>query len=465
MTHCKNKTIGTLLPISSLKSINLQRGANGHGTIEMAMIFLDWLHATDQQAWQVLPLHETHRIPESATLRARSPYKGYGVGIDPGYLPLSTFKKGIPGSARKKFISKNTTWLSTYALFCALTKYFRTDDWTQWPPNIRNRDPRALREWSSLLRVDIDRIINEQYHLHDAFFALRKKAHRFGIQIIGDMSFYLPKQSPLVWEFADAFSLEKNGTLRFVSGLPNGPRAHYGRQVWGHPLYRWNTQRHMILSVWKIRLNYIASIYDRLRIDHAAGFYRYGVIDTFDADSDTLKHGPGTSALKEMLSYAKKIGIPLFAEDAGHRIPKLREALRCAGVPGIRIVRFLYNEKEKKFIDHYAVLDRYPCNTVAYTSTHDSVTLTGYLSLLSREEIKKICAFFNLSRTTTKLALAKKIRDMTLASPAATVIVPFQDWFFTRARINVPGKERARNDPNWRYKIHIPVESLPKTTH
>jgi 4-alpha-glucanotransferase len=46
-------------------------------------------------------------------------------------------------------------------------------------------------------------------------------------------------------------------------------------------------------------------------------------------------------------------------------------------------------------------------------------------------------------------------------SPARTVILPIQDWLLTTDRINIPGTEKEVNDPNWHYRVGMPVDKLP----
>ena len=58
--------------------------------------------------------------------------------------------------------------------------------------------------------------------------------------------------------------------------------------------------------------------------------------------------------------------------------------------------------------------------------------------------------------------LASRLRGAVLASPARYSIIPIQDWLLTRDRINVPGTERPTGDRNWRYRMDVRVERLPK---
>ena len=83
----KRKIVGTFVPLSSLYGFH--QSPQDFGTFASGMPFLTWLHDTKQNAWQVLPLHETHLEGNSTQKHVPSPYKGYGVGLDSAYLPSS----------------------------------------------------------------------------------------------------------------------------------------------------------------------------------------------------------------------------------------------------------------------------------------------------------------------------------------------------------------------------------------
>src|SRR5438046_2754801 len=113
---------------------------NDNGTFATGLIFLDWLKKTHQSAWQLLPLYQTQLEPDSSTKRVSSPYKSYGVGFDPKYLPESFVGIYPSKSEKNEFLAAQSEWINDYALFCALSDYFQTDDWRVWDKDLRNRD-------------------------------------------------------------------------------------------------------------------------------------------------------------------------------------------------------------------------------------------------------------------------------------------------------------------------------------
>jgi len=450
------KIIGTSVPMSALWN---NKVGSKQGNLDTALLFLDWLHKTGQSAWQLLPIHETQLVSGRKDKHVPSPYKGYGIGLDSKYLSANMGKK-IPSKAElSSFIKTQKEWLGNYTLFCALRDYFGTDDWTKWEPSIRKYNKKTLKKWNDKLEKEIQQYVLQQWQLDYGFRELRKKAGKYNIQLIGDLSFYIPLQSPLVWQFQKIFQIDKDYKMKSVSGLPNGPRAHFGRQVWGHPLYKWKAKG--VFDLWKLRLNYTSQLFDIVRLDHAKGFFSYGSMSIKDPKKDRIKKGPGKSMLKKIIIYSNKIGLKLFAEDSGDRLKELRDILKSFRIPGIRILRFAYNEKREKLTKRYADVNNYPVNTFAQTTTHDTSTLLGYLNILSTKEKKILSKNCNVKFSNNNKILTKRLRTAVINSPARTVIIPIQDWLLDTKRINIPGTEKSVGDKNWQYHIPIPIEELP----
>lgn len=443
-----SKVIGTLIPMFSL------------GTFTTGLVFLDWLKKTRQSAWQMLPLHQTQLEPGSSTKHIPSPYKGYGIGLDPRYLPEPYANLCPTESEINDFVADNYEWLHDYAFFCALRDYFQTDDWRKWDRKVRNRDSKTLAIWRDKLSEKINKHIQQQWQLHKSYRQLKQKAKQLGIILIGDLSFYLSLQSPLVWAHQDIFIIEKDGNIRYTSGIPNGPAAHFGRQVWGHPLYNWENNR-KVVAFWKMRLRHQAMLFNDIRFDHAKAFFNYGVIDIKNEQNDRYKKGPGSNVFEELIAFSRKNGLSIFAEDSGDSIKELKIVLKKLRVRGIKIFRFGLMEEKNKFYREYAKISQYPKNTVAYTTTHDTETLLGYLHILSKEQKQFLAKISNITYDPDDKTFAKRLRDAIIASPAQTVIIPIQDWLLTTDRINIPGTELPVDDPNWQFKLHIPIKNLP----
>lgn len=458
----KNKIIGTLVPISALQSLNSRNVT--HGTFESGLAFLDWLHKTGQNAWQILPLHQTQLEKGSAVKRVPSPYKGYGIGLDPKYLAKvideTNETQGTEGL--KRFVENNKDWINDYALFCALTTHFGTDDWREWNEGLRKRKKPSLIKYGEKLKAEINNHILIQWKLHEEYESLRKKAEDLDILLVGDLPFYVSLRSPLAWMYQDIFQLEKDGSMRYVSGIPDTSAAHFGRQVWGHPLYDWNIKhRKRMMMFWQLRLKYLSLLFDSIRFDHAKAFFNYGKMDLENKDRDMYIDGPGHKIFEEIMEYGKKCGLDIFAEDSGENLGELRSSLKKMKTPGIKIFRFALNEKKKKVNKEYADLSSYPENTVVYTTTHDTESLILYLGMLTTTQKRQLAQLSGVDYSTIDSNLAVLIRSAIIKSGANTIIIPIQDWLLIKDRINIPGTEKELDDPNWHFVLKTPVENLP----
>lgn len=454
----KKKIIGTFVPISALFSA--QQSEQEQGTFAAGEVFLDWLKKNHQSAWQFLPLHENKLEPGSSTKHVPSPFQSYGIGLDPQYLPAA-FATKIPTEQEKKFFClEHQEWIDDYVLFCSIRDEVGTDNWQTWDKELRNRHPEALAQLRKKLASRIEYHINQQWQLHAAYNVLRQKAKREKILLIGDMPFYPSLQSPLVWAHQEAFQLTKDREMRYVSGNPNLLNTHFGRQIWGHPLYNWHEQLDQVVVLWKMRLRYQAAIFDDIRFDHATGFFAYGVMDLHDEKNDRYNPGPGAEVFKALISFARSQGLSILAEDNGARNEELREVLEEVHVPGLRIFRFALSKYGLN--ERYAQISKYPQNCVAYTTTHDTETLLGYVESLPPEQKKQIAEIIGIKYNADDKHFASSIRNAIIDSPAEMVIIPMQDWLLITDRINIPGTEKAVGDSNWQFRLGMPIEELPR---
>jgi len=451
------KQVGTFAPISALWNQTGERG-----TLDVARQFLKWLRNTGQSAWQILPLHPTHLETKSITIHVPSPYKSYGVGLDPklASIPLTT---ELNQEHLSKFIQENSYWLLDYSMFCALRDEFKTDDWRNWPTDIRQRTKTAMEFWQIKLKPRINNYHREQCLVHQEFIKFHDLANQFRIDLIGDLPYYLPIQSPLVWANQKAFDLDSDGTMSLVSGFPDTPSAHHGRQLWGHPLYRWQDpqSRTQVVALFKLRLKYLSTLFDSVRLDHARGLFLYGALDPANKDNDSFVPGPGAVVLEELVHFSRRQKLNIFVEDTGENLKELRQAVSKLDVPGIRIFRYALDENHNRIIPIYADIAKYPENLVAYTSTHDTETLMGYLKLLSADQKQLLAQYSGAIYHQDDKIFAVNLRNVIINSPSATVIIPIQDWLMTTHRINLPGTEREIGDQNWKYQLEVPVENLP----
>lgn len=447
------KRIGTVAPLFSLVKEGDYFAAGAR--------FIDWLEKTKQSAWQMLPISQTQLEPGSVTKHAASPYKGYGVGIDPKYSPHLNFQ--CTDAEIEEFVKKQKNWIFDYALFCALRDHFGSDDWSKWEEGARYREKKTLTIYKKKLSDQIRGAIATQLLLHREYAGLKQHAQSKNVLLIGDIPFYLSFKSPLVWAHQECFVFDKEGVMNRVSGLPDGPKAHYGRQLWGHPLYDWTTRSKWeeILRLWEIRIEHTQHLFDIARIDHAKGFFTYGSLSLKNSSDDEILVGPGQKVIEKIIDYCRKQNLMIFAEDTGNRLFELRKVLSLHKIPGIKIFRFALDEKIGHFNEGYAKISNYPSSTFAYTSTHDTETLIGYLRLLNNDQRKLLAKEASIQFEKDINRFAVIIRNAIINSPAKMVLIPIQDWILSTQRINTPGTESKNNNYNWQYKIEMPIDNLP----
>lgn len=451
--------LGTLAPIFSLSTSQLS--PEDQGTFEAGLYFLDWLKKTNQTAWQILPINETQLQKGSTTIHVPSPYKGYGIGLAPKYLSAKYAKLHPSLQEKNTFIVEQKDWLEDYALFCSIRDVYGTDNWTVWDKPFRSRQKGSLIAWTKKHKAEIDYYIVLQWQLHQAYAELHDKAKDLGISLIGDFPYYLSLHSPLVWAHQEVFQINRDGTLPFVSGIPNTAATHFGRQVWGHPLYNW-ANKDAVLALWKLRLKYQAMLFEHVRFDHAKAFFAYGVMDTENEANDRYEDGPGSEIFKMVLDFGHAQGLEIFAEDSGDKTGDLRACLKALQIPGIKIYRFAMKQSDGILNDKYAQIKKYPKNCVAYTTTHDTSTLIEYLSSMTEDQKKALADAAEIEFSKDDMQFAKYIRDAIIHSPAKDVVIPIQDWLLIKDRINIPGTEKEIDDSNWRFKIDRPIEELPE---
>ncbi len=455
------KTIGTFVPISALFSSKIHK--KDTGSFAAGVIFLDWLKKTNQSAWQVLPLHETQLEKGSTTRHIPSPYKSYGIGLNPQYLSSDFAQKYPTAQEKSVFLKENNDWIEDYSLFCSLRDYFKTDDWRKWEEELRLRNINALISWKEKLADKIDFYVTQQWQLNQSYAQLRSKAKELGITLIGDLPFYVSIQSPLVWAYQEIFNIEKDGSMLTVSGIPDVNQTYFGRQIWGHPLYNWNSLDHKkrIIALWKTRIRYQSRFFDYIRFDHANGFFEYGVININDPKKDTYEKGPGTELFEDLIEYSHNQGLTAFVEDSGENLILLSQSMHKKNISGVKVFLFSFGENIAMINNQFAKIFNYSTQTVAYTSTHDTRTLLGFLEFLNVKDKKRLATTANIPYFQDNKEFARAIRSAILQSPARVVIIPIQDWLFTSERINIPGTEREINDPNWHFHLKIPIEDLP----
>ncbi len=487
------RTSGILLHPSSLP------GPYGIGDLgPEAELFIDWLHDAGQGAWQVLPLGPTgygdspyapfSSFAGNEFLISPELLAGSGLldkddlarlalpaGDKVDYGAIIPRKKAAVRRAAERFVAaastadraaftafrrENSFWLDDYVLFMDIKEEFdakaaaegiRDSSWNRyWPKEYAQRDGATLNARRQGKEAALETRAAAQFLFYRQWDALHAKALSKGIRIIGDLPIFVAMDSSDAWSNPGLFDLDEEGHPREVAGVPPDYFSADG-QLWGNPLYAWESHRSEGFSWWLSRIEAALRLYDIVRIDHFRGLDAYWAVPAGEstARSGTWKKAPG----RELLSALKKrLGgdVPIIAEDLGFITDEVRALRDEFSLPGMRILQFAFDAKESgkgldasnSFLPH-----NYTANSVVYTGTHDNDTMAGWLASASEAERGYIEGYLGYAPADSVRALIREA----VKSVAAIAVFPAQDilGLGKEARMNIPSTLGG----NWDWRL------------
>lgn len=417
------RSSGVLMHISSLPS-NYGIGTMG----KWAYKFVDFLKASGQSYWQLLPLGpagygdspyaayssfagntnfiDLDLLVKDGLLRAAE-LKNVDWGgdlqqvdykrVNAARLPVlrKAFCRGrdIFAEEYRLFRQSNCRWIENYALYMALKQYFGTESWTLWPDEgIRLHRPEAVEKYKLLLSDEVDFHGFLQFLFYRQWNQLKEYAHENGVQFIGDIPIYVPLDSADVWSEPEFFLLDGENKPTEVSGVPPDDYCEDG-QLWGNPLYNWETMRNDGYGWWIRRMDGARKLYDMIRIDHFRGLESYWSAPAGDTDAKNghWVKGPGMSLVGVLRSWFGDLR--LIAEDLGFITPEVRQLLADSGLPGMKVLMFAFDsETESDYLPHNCA-----SNSVCYIGTHDNDTVKGWLKTISKADKSFAKSYMNIS--------------------------------------------------------------------
>lgn len=168
------------------------------------------------------------------------------------------------------FCVAENEWLHHYALFRAIKdEQYSTSgpSWESWPLELRERHPQALHEATLRLFKGYNFYRFIQWKVQKQLLDVKQELNHIGVELMGDMPFGVARNSVDVWAHRDQFDLS------LVAGSPPDPMNPAG-QNWGLPAFHWQRMRNHGFYWLRARTRRLASLYDRLRIDHILGYFR-----------------------------------------------------------------------------------------------------------------------------------------------------------------------------------------------
>jgi 4-alpha-glucanotransferase len=469
-----DRSSGLLLHVTSLPSLG------GIGDLGPAAYdFANFLAASKQRLWQVLPLSPTGY--GNSPYAALSAFAGNPLLISlerlanrgwiaherltslPGrsgnvdFDTVVAAKMPLLEEAARNFLHHhdqaewdryeaytrtNWTWLESYAIYSVLRKKYNGAAWNVWPKDLSHRDPQTLDRirHDHAEEIAIQQIL--QFTFDDQWTALREYCGERGIKIVGDVAIFVNYDSADVWKRPDLFELDEHLAPVRVAGVPPDYFSATG-QRWGNPLYRWDVIRHNGYAWWIDRISRARHLYDIIRLDHFRGFEAYWAIPAANqtaVEGEWIK-APGTELFE---AIQRALGdLPFIAEDLGVITPEV-DALRDRfNLPGMRILQFGFGSKKA----HDYLPHRYINNCVVYTGTHDNNTTQGWWDEEATKAEKAAAkAYLGASRKDFVWAMIRAVET----SVADICILPVQDLLALPedARMNLPS--RASGNWTWR---------------
>lgn len=392
---------------------------HGVGTMgQSARDFVDFLVKAGQSYWQILPICPTSYGDspyqsfstfagnpyfidldelEQAGLLEKTEYEGidwestpdrvcYGALYNKRYPVLHIAAERFlarPSEKFDKFCRDNADWLDDYALFMTLKSINDGAAWLDWELPLRNHETSALREVEAENARTISFWKVLQYFFFSQWNALRAYANERGIDIIGDLPFYVALDSVDVWAHPELFQLDEERRPTEVAGCPPDGFSATG-QLWGNPLFDWDALAKEDYGWWVRRIGYLCKVYNVLRIDHFRGFDSYYAIPygSEDASTGSWHTGPGIRLFRAM---EESIGPQrIIAEDLGFLTESVRELLRESGFPGMKVLEFAFDRRDNNNSDYLPY--NYTPHCVAYTGTHDNDTIQGWFMSADAED-------------------------------------------------------------------------------
>lgn len=479
MPRDADRDAGILMPLFSLPS---DYGIGGMG--KEARSFIDFLFRAGQRIWQLLPLNPLLVENSFSPYASSSAFAGEPVYIDleqlmaegllevqdiqeaelpsldqVSYEQVTATKASLFRKAWTKFQEDDAAalhrdfdvfrasekgWLEDYVLFVVIRQQ-QGRPWYEWPVALRDREPQAL---ASVWSQESDALAYQQflqYLFHRQWHSLRAFAAQRNVQLMGDVPFYVSHDSADVWSHPHLFTLDTEGGMMHVAGVPPDYFSATG-QLWGMPTYDWVASQQQGYTWWLNRLRKNISLYDFVRLDHFRAFYDYWEIPAGAATAvdGCWRKGPQDDLF--LLLQQQFPGMPFIAEDLGeiHRgVFDFKDRFR---LPGMRVLQFGFSDYDgsRRDLPHNCT----PLSIV-YTGTHDNDTIAGWYVELGDSDREALSAY--AGHEVTAANVAELMCRMAYASVAKTAIILIQDLLGLdhKSRINTP----ATTKHNWLWRL------------
>ncbi len=415
------------------------------------------------------------------------------------------------------FCDKYGTDLEEYAVYRALSRFMAQQnpapvDWRQWPEAYKNPRSDEVRRFQQTNRDMINFYKYAQWQCHDQLQKVQDACLNSGMKIglYTDNAVGSSRKGFEAWYYQGIF-------MKAAAGAPPDVLSQ-GGQNWGvqgfNPIELRANGYEIYRKILEANMKYAGCT----RIDHVLQLQRLYMIPEGKSPKEgafIYYNSSELMAIVALESHRNKTMV--IGEDLG-KIPEgFRPKLEDFGILSYRVLPF---ERDWAFQCGYGTNamrhpEEYPVASVCATSTHDTPPLAGqwnvqdiyqklHLGLTTQEEANVKFEQYATQRESLNYALQEKgcwgrvggnpcpnprqdaahvperfvpaVSDYLGQSRSAIMLIPFSDIFGTNEMGNIPGvKELPYSDkqvlleinedkayPNWRKKMHIPVEHIDK---
>jgi 4-alpha-glucanotransferase len=465
---------GILLHISSLP------GRFGIGDLgSSAYEFVDFLAASGQSVWSVLPLNAVLEKPDFCPYSPISAFATNSLLISPEkllerrFLELEDLEQypSFPNAVvdfPKVAIAKSKLLRQAFERFRmkadepekeAFRRFCDSKSWLPGYATYVTRPPHNGKgHWGErksgdditrpVFSNELDRQIVSfgQFVFFEQWKCLKNYANNKGIFIAGDIPYNVASEGCDLWESPQLFEVDPiTGKTKLEAGAPPDEFVPKG-QGWGNPTYAWSAHQQDGFKWWKTRIAENGALYDAIRLDHFRGFESFWAIPAGSKGSTDgyFVRGPGRAffeAIRESASSAE-----MFVEDLGFITDEVHALRESLGLPGMSVLQLAFSGQN----DHaYLPYKCWPA-TVVYTETHDLKPMVGWFRDLSphlRKEIEKY-----LGVPVTEGNVHWEFIRLALSSVARWALIPVQDLLGlgNEARMNITGE---LSPENWRWRL------------
>ncbi|HNX05469.1 MAG TPA: 4-alpha-glucanotransferase, partial [Opitutales bacterium] len=352
-------------------------------------------------------------------------------------------RDSLPGyGSFRKFKEARAGWLEPFSLFMALKAQHGGKPWYEWEESLRRYSSIDASKLPKHVRDEAEAHKFFQYLFFGQWNAVRGWAAEAGVSIIGDMPFYVSRDSADVWGAPENFDLDENLNPKAVAGVPPDYFSADG-QLWGNPLYNWEHLAATGYQWWMERLRASFDIFDIVRLDHFRAFHNYWSIP---AGAKTAKTGKWL--LGPDLDFFRKVraqfgNARIIAEDLGDIDEGVRQLLAASGLPGMSVLHFAYScEPANAYLPHNHI-----ANQVLYAGTHDNDTSRGWYEKLAPASQDQLRRYLRISGQDVSWDLVREC----YRSVARLAVVSAQDILSlgSEARMNTPGTSMG----NWQWRM------------